>query len=255
LNLRQPVGDCPLNSFSVPFGSKLGGRRLIRAGDVKIGLGTNRYKTQARESKVNWLWWPAAGEKMARPREFDPEVAMDKAMGLFWDVGYEEASLADLLSEMGITKGSFYKAFRDKHSVYLSALDHYNDKVIGSTVAYLADQNQGSGKERILGLFAVVADRAKRDGNRLGCFLCNALVDKAAEGGEAEKKLQAMVRRLENAFYKAVIENPSVNETGARETARGVLSAYFGLHVLGRAGLSSDMAEDCISQLKLLLDR
>jgi TetR/AcrR family transcriptional regulator, transcriptional repressor for nem operon len=192
---------------------------------------------------------------MARPREFDPEVAMEKAMGLFWDVGYEEASLAELLTAMGITKGSFYKAFRDKHSVYLSALDHYNEKVIGSTVAYLTDKNQGSGKERILGLFAVVADRAQREGNRLGCFLCNALVDKAAEGGEAENKLQAMVRRLDNAFYNALVESSGVNKASARETARGVLSAYFGLHVLGRAGLSSEMAKDCIRQVEHLLDR
>lgn len=192
---------------------------------------------------------------MARPREFDPEVAMDKAMSLFWDVGYEEASLAELLATMGITKGSFYKAFRDKHSVYLSALDHYNDKVIGSTAAYLADRSQGTGTERILGLFNVVAERAQRDGDRLGCFLCNALVDKAAEGGEAEVKLQAMVRRLENAFCKALFDTPGMTEGFARETARGVLSAYFGLHVLGRAGLSSEMADDCIRQLKLLLDR
>lgn len=192
---------------------------------------------------------------MARPREFDPEVAMDKAMGLFWDVGYEEASLAELLTTMGITKGSFYKAFRDKHSVYLAALDRYNEKVIGSTVLFLADASQGPGRKRIQDLFNVVAERAQRDGDRLGCFLCNALVDKAAEGGEAERKLQTMVKRLETAFFKALTEEPGSNGTIARETARGVLSAYFGLHVLGRAGLSPEMAEDCIRQVAWLLDK
>ncbi len=192
---------------------------------------------------------------MARPREFDTEEAMDKAMGLFWDVGYEEASLAELLAAMEITKGSFYKAFHDKHSVYLAALDRYNEKVISATVAYLGDRTQGNGPERILGLFNRVADAVRQDGDRLGCFLCNALVDKAAEGGEAEAKLQVMVLRLETAFFKALREDPHLKEAAARETARGVLSAYFGLRVLGRAGLASQMADDCIRQVAWLLEK
>ncbi|MES0882880.1 TetR/AcrR family transcriptional regulator [Roseibium sp. SCP14] len=192
---------------------------------------------------------------MARPREFDPEVALDKAMTLFWDLGYEEASLAELLSAMEITKGSFYKAFQDKHSIYLASLDHYNDKVISGTVAFLSDRENGSGAERILGLFGKVAEAIDHDGDRLGCFLCNALVDKAAAGGEAEAKLQAMVHRLENAFFKALIEDASVDKATARETARGILSAYFGLRVLGRAGLAKQMADDCIRQVEWLLKK
>ncbi len=192
---------------------------------------------------------------MARPREFDPGAAVEKAMGLFWDVGYEEASLADLLAVMEITKGSFYKAFHDKLSVYLAALDRYNEKVIGATVAFLNDRQRGSGRERILALFEKVAEAARKNGDRLGCFLCNALVDKAAEGGEAEVKLQAMVRRLENAFFNALTEDRQLDEASARETARGILSAYLGLRVLGRAGLSSDMADDCIRQVRWLLEK
>jgi TetR/AcrR family transcriptional repressor of nem operon len=192
---------------------------------------------------------------MARPREFDPEEAMDRAMGLFWDVGYEEASLAELLVAMEISKGSFYKAFQDKQSIYLASLDRYNSKVISGTVAYLGDTAAGTGRERILGLFAMVTDAVKKDGDRLGCFLCNALIDKAAEGGEAESKLQAMVHRLENAFFKALRDDGLIEESQARETARGILSAYFGLRVLGRAGLSSEMAADCIRQVEWLLER
>lgn len=192
---------------------------------------------------------------MARPREFDPEEAMDKAMTLFWDVGYEEASLSELLAAMEITKGSFYKAFQDKQSIYLASLDRYNDNVISGTVAYLSDAAQGKGRDRILGLFEKVAQAVKTDGDRLGCFLCNALIDKAAEGGEAENKLQAMVHRLENAFFKALLDDRPGDDIGNRETARGVLSAYFGLRVLGRAGLSTEMAADCIRQVERLLER
>ncbi|WP_422376924.1 TetR/AcrR family transcriptional regulator [Roseibium sp.] len=188
---------------------------------------------------------------MARPREFDPEIAMDRAMALFWDVGYEEASLAELLSAMEITKGSFYKAFQDKQSIYLAALDRYNDQVVSGTVAFLTDVSQGTGCDRILGLFGRISEAVQRDGDRLGCFLCNAMIDKAG-GGEAEARLQAMTRRLEGAFQRALLDDGWDTKT-AQRTARGILSAYFGLRVLGRAGLSSDMAADCIGQVERLL--
>lgn len=191
---------------------------------------------------------------MARPREFDTDDAMDKAMALFWDVGYEEASLAGLLDTMGITKGSFYKAFRDKQSVYLAALDRYNDQVVSTTVAFLGDDGQGSGRDRILGLFGRIAETVHRDGDRLGCFLCNAMVDRAAGGGEAEARLQAMTRRLEGGFRRALLDDGFENGD-ARATARGLLSVYFGLRVLGRAGLSAEMAEDCVGQVERLLEQ
>lgn len=190
---------------------------------------------------------------MARPREFDAEEAMEKAMTLFWDRGYEEASLAELLAAMEITKGSFYKAFQDKQSIYLAALDLYNDRVVGRTVAYLTDPAEGTGRARILGLFKRIADMSRMDGDRIGCFLCNALVDRAG-GAEAASKLRAMTQRLENGMHRA-LRDDGLTEERARGKARGLLSLYFGLRVLGRAGLSADMAADCLRQVEQLLER
>ena len=63
---------------------------------------------------------------MARPREFDIDEALERAMDVFWTKGYDGASLQDLLEAMNIARGSLYKAFQDKHSVYLAALDRYD---------------------------------------------------------------------------------------------------------------------------------
>lgn len=195
---------------------------------------------------------------MARPREFKPEEALDKAMGLFWEVGYQEASLADLLIAMGLSKGSFYKAFTDKQSVYLASLQRYEATVVDQTSAYLTNPAEGRGRTRILSLFSKIAEAAEADGDRLGCFLCNALVDKAAQGGEVEVRLQAMVIKLENGFLAALTDEAIGQGNGSaaklRETARGILSVYFGLRVLGRAGLAATMAQDCVRQAETLID-
>ena len=76
---------------------------------------------------------------MARPRSFDTDVAVEKAMQVFWTHGYEGASLPDLLEGMGLTRGSLYKAFTDKKSLFLKVLEHYEGKAVQSGVALLTD--------------------------------------------------------------------------------------------------------------------
>src|SRR6187402_2940024 len=64
---------------------------------------------------------------VGRPREFDLDEAVRRAMQIFWDRGFHDASLPDLLAGMKLSKGSFYKAFGDKKSVFLRALKLYTD--------------------------------------------------------------------------------------------------------------------------------
>ncbi len=60
-----------------------------------------------------------------RPREFDRDAALDKAMRLFWERGYEGTSVGDLADAMGIGKPSLYAAFGPKEQLFYEALDLY----------------------------------------------------------------------------------------------------------------------------------
>src|SRR3979409_1832799 len=64
---------------------------------------------------------------MGRPREFDPDQALERAPRGFWRSGYEGASRADLTEAMGITKPSLYAAFGNKEELFRKALDRYVD--------------------------------------------------------------------------------------------------------------------------------
>src|ERR1700709_907404 len=60
-----------------------------------------------------------------RPRTFDTEAAVERAMGVFWSRGYHATALPDLLRATKLSRGSLYAAFGAKHSLFLLALDRY----------------------------------------------------------------------------------------------------------------------------------
>ena len=65
---------------------------------------------------------------MARSKEFEESVVLDKAMRLFWEQGYEKTSMADLVNQMGIHRRSLYDTFVDKHTLFLKAVELYDHK-------------------------------------------------------------------------------------------------------------------------------
>src|SRR5580704_1268038 len=75
-----------------------------------------------------------------RPRAFDRDDALDRAMHLFWRRGYEATSVSDLTESMGITPPSLYAAFGDKKRLFLEAVDRYQAGPGGFAQAALCDE-------------------------------------------------------------------------------------------------------------------
>jgi TetR/AcrR family transcriptional regulator, transcriptional repressor for nem operon len=181
---------------------------------------------------------------MARPREFDIDQALERAMNVFWTKGYEGASLQDLLDAMGIARGSLYKAFQDKRSIYLAALDLYDSTEIQRTVDAL--RGAGDGVTRIRSFLEGARQAVVRRHDRRGCFLCNAAVDQAPVDAEIQGKVLAMMKRMERAIADALAEHAQAAGWPAERRARTALTltnAYLGLRVLARSGApSKDLA-------------
>lgn len=183
---------------------------------------------------------------MARPREFDIDEAIARAVAVFWEKGYDGAALPDLLDGMGIARGSLYKAFGDKKQLYLQALARYDEEAVDSAVRILTAagrpgaHGRSDGGKRIATLFSAVVDAVK-SGDRRGCLMCNAAAGPASEDPDIKEAVARMLGRMTSAFLQALKAGSprSADNRPPRNlqaTARSLTASYIGLQILAKAG-------------------
>ena len=76
---------------------------------------------------------------MARPRKFDRDVLLEKALEVFWERGYEATTVQDLGARMGIHPGSLFGTFGDKRTLFYEALNRYEERIRGILFALLEE--------------------------------------------------------------------------------------------------------------------
>lgn len=176
---------------------------------------------------------------MARPREFEPDDVIEKAMQVFWQHGYEDASLPDLLDGMGLTRGSLYKAFRDKKNLFLLVLNRYEMEAVDAAVVLLNGPDVTDGRDRILQMFSgLVATVAA--GDHRGCLLCTAAAGSAANDPEIAAAVQVGLAKMQAGFAQALADAPdlaSLNKAARLRLADTLLTQYTGLRMLARSQL------------------
>lgn len=171
---------------------------------------------------------------MGRPREFDKEEALAKILDVFWAKGFEGTSMSDLETATGLRKGSLYAAYGDKRAMYLKALALYGRTAIDKAERLLTGIDA---PERRVGKFLQSAiDAVAIENDRRGCFLCNASIDQAALNPETRRSVNGSLERLRRLLEEALSELNAIDNNRRRAAAQHLLSVYFGLHVLARAG-------------------
>ncbi len=173
---------------------------------------------------------------MGRPREFDEDEALLKIMEVFWAKGFEGTTLNDLVTATGLRKGSLYAAFGDKRAMYLKALTLYDRTAIDGAVRLLT--GTGAPEKRIGEFLQSAIDAVAVQKDRRGCFLCNASVDQAMLDSETEHSVKVSLGRLGRALEEVLSELTvtSIEDERCHAIAQHLLSVYFGLHVLAKAG-------------------
>lgn len=173
-------------------------------------------------------------ESLPRPKEFDPDTALDRAMEAFWERGYESTSLRDLEERMGINRFSLYATFESKRELFLRSLDRYRDKVVPD-LWIKALEAPDAALPAIRAYFQAFVDLAASAGTK-GCLMTNSAVELGRRDAKAARRVRAHLQRLEDAFARALAHAAAKGEivpTGdPRAQARYLTACAQGLAVM-----------------------
>jgi AcrR family transcriptional regulator len=188
---------------------------------------------------------------LGRPRAFDVDHALDKALIVFWKNGYEGTSIADLTVAMGINPPSLYAAFGNKEALFRRALDRYEarrDEILNDAFA------APTACEAMARLLEGTADRLSDRSAPQGCLLVQAALCGGEECDAVRRDLaarraggEALVRaRLE----RAQAEGDLAPDASPAALARYVSTVMQGMAVQASGGATRDQLRE-IARLAL----
>ena len=185
---------------------------------------------------------------MAGKKSFQPEQALDKAMGLFWKQGYEGTSIEDLVQYMGLGRGSLYDTFGDKHALYLAALSQYLAKYQAQAVEFL--EQTGRLSEILERFFQAFIEELISDPARRGCFLVNASVEMAPHDPEVNTIVQSALQEIEEGFYRLLIKAQVAGDLSwtqdPHQLAHFLSGVLVSIRVLARAKRDRRVLQDVV---------
>ncbi|MEU6598211.1 TetR/AcrR family transcriptional regulator [Streptomyces flaveolus] len=191
---------------------------------------------------------------MARLREFDTDLALERAMNLFWRQGYNGTPLQQLTAELGIGSGSLYAAFGSKEGLYARALERYCNGQASALVEQLESSSDIRATLREALLAMAEADLA--DPER-GCLLVNAATERSAHEATVERvksTMAAVESALTGALERAQARGELDPGQSPAELARFLTTFVQGLRVMGKARADRAFLESAVSGALKVLD-
>jgi TetR/AcrR family transcriptional regulator, transcriptional repressor for nem operon len=183
---------------------------------------------------------------MPRPKEFNPDDALEKAMHVFWHKGYEATSMEDLLTAMNLNRGSLYDTFGDKRELFLKAMDRYcMNGDIGRRLSIL--NQPGPALPLIHQFIGAMLEFGLSDPQRRGCLITNTVMELAPHEKDIALKVAGRLQMAEEAFFKLLTrakqEGELAHDKDPRALARFLTTMMQGTIVMIKAGASADVVK------------
>jgi TetR/AcrR family transcriptional repressor of nem operon len=193
---------------------------------------------------------------MARPVTFDRDEVLGRATEVFWEHGYCDTSVSQLVEATRLKPGSLYAAFESKEGLFLAALDQYAQQSSRRLRKLLAEAPDPlKGVERI---FEQLADSGRHEARR-GCLLVNSVLEVGRVNPTVQARARAHLTEIEAILRGALEQARAKGQLAAGKSpeslAKFLMTTIWGLRVLGGTGADRESARLVIAEaLSLLRD-
>jgi len=184
-----------------------------------------------------------------RPLTYDPDEALDAAMHLFWEQGYEATSMSDLLRAMGLSKSSLYQRFGGKKELFIKCMARYCDWLGEWLRARLTEAD--SGLEFIRELLLHAAAETGENQCRRGCLLVNTASEFAQQDPEIAYRVGNGFHGLRAILRLAVQRGQADGDIAPNQDADALagylLSSIAGLKIMVKGGADEHQVRQIVS--------
>ncbi|MGR6918951.1 TetR/AcrR family transcriptional regulator [[Actinomadura] parvosata] len=191
--------------------------------------------------------------RTGRPRAFDKDHALERALLLFWSRGYGATSVQDLVDALALERGSLYGAFGDKRQFYLTAVQLYWDTYERRLLEALAAGPVLPALREVLTHPARAHEYASDLGVPQGCMIGNTSAELVPQDDEARRIVarshERFVEIVADALRRAQADGEVTRAAAPEAQARLLLFTTQGLSLVARAGLDTAAALAAVDAL------
>lgn len=171
-----------------------------------------------------------------RPRLFETEIVIERAIEVFWTKGYIDSSAEELLRAMQIGQGSFYSTFKGgKKELYEKSLIQFSDK---ANARFNENLRKSNDSIEFLKKFFQAMAYSSRERKLKGCYLGNAIVELSNTDVYLKELASKLLERLELSFKRVVDEAQKdgriKNKTSSEIIARHLINLWNGINITRR---------------------
>jgi TetR/AcrR family transcriptional repressor of nem operon len=183
---------------------------------------------------------------MARKKEFDEKILLDKALALFWRKGYNATSAQDLVDELGISRSSLYDTYTDKRNLFKESLRQYQ-LCNTSVIIRMADESTDA-RQTVQQIFQNIIKESTEDEFNKGCFMVNTAVELSGQDKEIGELVSQNNKSVEDALTRLIKKGQTDGQFSTKKTARAfaryLFSSISGLRVAARSGADRRVLND-----------
>lgn len=187
---------------------------------------------------------------------FDVDEALERAMEVFWQKGFEGTSLTDLIEATGVQRQSLYNAIGDKKRIFIRSLLRYDTEQRQRMLSSL--EARGEPHLSLQMLFDAVVDQSAKDLNKRGCFLVNTALWLQAHDDEVKMLVSSAFEDFHKFFEKQIehgkIRGEFPSDLDSAAVASGLLGAFIGIRVMARGAAGTPVLRQMADQAMRLLE-